>query len=98
MAKVSELCGLEKKWYAVAMTVEKKKLGLKGEGSCEILNVKCDPITIGALLDGREYLPGYHMNKSNWLSVHLDGNLPREEVFNLIDLSYEMSQKNSKKK
>lgn len=86
------------RWYAVAMTVEKKKLGLKGEGSCEILNVKCNPIMIGSLLDGREYLPGYHMNKANWVSVRLDGNLCREEFFNLIDLSYEMSQKNSKKK
>lgn len=86
------------KWYAVVMTVEKKKLGLKGETRCEILDVKCDPIMIGSLLDGCEYLPGYHMNKANWVSVRLDGNLPREEVFNLIDLSYEMSQKNSKKK
>ena len=86
------------KWYAVVMTVEKRKLGLKGEESCEILNVKCDPIMIGSLLDGCEYLPGYHMNKSNWVSLRLDGNLPREEVFDLIDLSYEMTQKNSKKK
>ena len=37
------------------------------------------------------------MNKANWISVCLSENVSREEVFNLIDLSYEMSQKNSKK-
>ncbi len=86
------------KWYAVVMTVEKKKLELEGDEIIDILNVKCDPITIGSLLDGIEYLPGYHMNKSNWVSVCLCENVSQEEVFNLIDLSYEMSQKNSKRK
>lgn len=74
-----------------------KKLGLEGNEIVQILNVKCDPIIIGSLLDGIKYLPGYHMNKANWISVCLSENVSREEVFNLIDLSYEMSQKNSKK-
>lgn len=86
------------KWYAVLMKVEKKKLGLEGDENIEILNIKCDPIMIGSLLDGIKYFPGYHMNKANWVSIRLGGNVSREEVFNLIDLSYEMSQKNSKKK
>lgn len=37
-----------------------------------------------------EIQPGYHMNKDNWNTVHLDGNLEEDFVKELIDISYKL--------
>ena len=34
-----------RKWYGIVMTVQRKTLGLSGEGAVEILNVKADYLT-----------------------------------------------------
>lgn len=81
------------KWYDAIMDVQKQKLGLKGKEYVDILDVKCDPIMIGSLLNSKGYLPAYHMNKSTWITILLDGSISKDEIFNLIDLSYEMTQK-----
>lgn len=81
------------KWYAIIMDIKKQTLGLKGEEFVDILNVKCDPLMIGSLLDTEGYLPAYHMNKNNWVTILLDGSVPEKQIFSLIDLSYEMTQK-----
>lgn len=81
-----------RKWYGLLMKVAKNKLGLKGEGVANILNLKCDMV-MASLLNRPEIMPAYHMNKRHWITVLLDGNLPKEEVYNLIDISYELTQK-----
>ncbi len=35
--------------------------------------------------------PGYHMNKNNWITIILDGNMPTPEILNLLDQSYRIS-------
>ncbi|UCR89888.1 MmcQ/YjbR family DNA-binding protein [Mycetocola spongiae] len=55
------------------------------------LNLKGDPIRNQFLC--RDYpaiTPGYHMNKTHWISVHLDGTVPDELLENLIDESYRL--------
>lgn len=84
------------KWYATVLYVQKRQLGLAGEEYIDILDVKCDPILIGSLLNNNGYLPGYHMNKSNWITLLLDGSVPKDELFNLIDLSYELTANKKK--
>ena len=79
------------------MNVKNKNLGLQGEEYIDILNIKCEPIMIGSLLNNKGYLPAYHMNKSTWITVLLDGSEHKDEIFNLIDLSYEMTQKKKQK-
>lgn len=37
-----------------------------------------------------EIAPGYHMNKDNWNTVYLDGNLSPEIIKGLIDISYDL--------
>lgn len=37
-----------------------------------------------------EIQPGYHMNKDNWNTVYLDGNLHAEFIKDLIDISYKL--------
>ena len=49
-----------KKWFAIMMSVEKSKLGIKEEGQADIINVKCDPIFIGSLVKMEGYYPAYH--------------------------------------
>lgn len=55
------------------------------------LNLKCDPEDAQALR--RQYTaitPGYHMNHEHWNSLILDGSLPAELVWELVDHSYEL--------
>ena len=83
-----------KKWFAIIMYVLKEKLGLKGSGKVEIINLKCDPILIGSLIGRKGFLPAYHMNKEYWISVILnDKNIPNDELLDLINLSYELVNK-----
>lgn len=53
------------------------------------INLKCDPLRAELL---RRYYsairPGYHMNKRHWNTVTLDGSIPREVFFSLIDDSH----------
>ena len=53
------------------------------------INLKCDPIKA---IDLREQFPsvtpGYHMNKTHWNTVMLDGSIERNIIFELIDHSY----------
>lgn len=53
------------KWYAVLMQVKKSKLELEGEGTVDIINVKCEPDMVGVLIETYGFLPGYHMNKEH---------------------------------
>lgn len=84
-----------RKWYAVFMDVPKSKLGRAGEEYIDILDVKCDPALIGSLLKEDGILPGYHMNKGNWITILLDGTVSTEKVLFLLDLSYNLISKKS---
>lgn len=83
-----------RKWYAVIMSVSGKKLGLLEDRVMDILNVKCDPILLGSLLrnNTRGFLPAYHMNKSNWVTILLDGSVSNNEIINLLTMSYRLTK------
>ena len=53
------------------------------------INLKCDPDDALALR--AKYVairPGYHMNKRHWNTLSLDGSLPPDLIYGLIDESY----------
>ncbi len=77
-----------RKWYALFMDVERRKLGLPGEGTVDVLDIRCDPLLAGSLRDSKGFLPAYHMNKDHWLTVLLDGTVSEEEIVSLLDMSY----------
>ena len=82
------------KWYAAILTVQKKKLGLSGEGTIEVLDLRMKPQDIAVLVDGKKYLPGYHMNKKHWVTICLDDlTVPIEELFCRIDESFALATK-----
>jgi len=78
-----------KKWFAIIMDVPSNRLGLPGELPVDVMNVKCGPVMAGSLLSERGFLPAYHMNKDHWISILLDGSVPEEQVFPLLELSYD---------
>ena len=53
------------------------------------MNLKCDPTEAQFLRDMFDaVLPGYHMNKTHWNTVVLDGSIPRGEIERMIERSY----------
>lgn len=87
-----------KKWFALAMCVERDKLGLSGSEYVDVINLKIDDIMFRDMLVQKEgILPGYHMNKQHWITVLLDGTVKEDEVYNLIDVSFLATASKKKK-
>ena len=78
------------KWYAVIMNVERSKLGLDGDGTVEIIDVKCDPEMTGMIIQTYGFLPGYHMNKQHWITILLDGTVGESKILDFLDMSYDL--------
>ena len=73
------------KWYGIVMSVDRKKLGLKGEGKVDILDVKFQPQAGGFLFSQKGVLPAYHLNRRTWIGVLLDGKTDEKLVFGMIE-------------
>lgn len=78
-----------RKWFAIIMDVARKSLDLEGEGTAEVMDVKCGQALVGALLAQEGFRPAYHMSKSSWISILSDETVPDEQIFPLIELSYD---------
>ena len=62
------------------------------------INLKCDPSEAIQLRDVFDaVLPGWHMNKTHWNTVILDGSVPQGELERMIDNSYALVVKSLKK-
>ena len=80
------------KWFALVMDVPVSRLGLPGEGSVDVLDAKCGPLLLGSYLGRPGFSHAYHMNKEHWVSVLLDGSVPREEILALLDISFGLTK------
>jgi len=69
-----------------------KMFAIVAEGSSPLrISLKCDPQLAETLRDKYEsVLPGYHLNKKHWNTVVLSGQLDNQEVFDLINHSYDL--------
>jgi predicted DNA-binding protein (MmcQ/YjbR family) len=55
------------------------------------VSVKCEPELAGQLrLAYPAIRPGYHLNKRHWNTITLDGSLPDETVFEMLEDSYDL--------
>lgn len=86
-----------KKWYGIIMNVPKERLGLSGGGT-DILNLKCGPVLSGSLRLSDGFLPAYHMNRENWITVLLDGTVKTDDIFPLLETSYRLTERRGAKK
>ncbi|ACI59477.1 protein of unknown function DUF419 (plasmid) [Rhizobium leguminosarum bv. trifolii WSM2304] len=82
----------DEKWFGLVMNVPRDKLGLDGEGEVDILDVKCQPAKVDDLKKKTGFRPAYHMNKQHWLTVLLDGTVPKQDILNLLDESYDLTK------
>jgi predicted DNA-binding protein (MmcQ/YjbR family) len=58
------------------------------------INLKCDPERAVQLREQfSAVVPGYHMNKTHWNTVTLDGSIRNSDVQDWIDHSYELVRK-----
>jgi predicted DNA-binding protein (MmcQ/YjbR family) len=61
------------------------------DGTPGFVNLKCDPdLALELRAQHAAVRPGYHANKRHWNSVDLDGSIGRDELVEMIDLSYEL--------
>lgn len=72
--------------------VDDKMFALIQEGSEPLrLSLKCDPQLSTVLREKYEtVMPGYHLNKKHWNTLVLSGQLPWDEVQDLIRHSYQL--------
>jgi predicted DNA-binding protein (MmcQ/YjbR family) len=62
------------------------------------INIKCDPEKAIELRERYSSVtPGYHMNKTHWNTVLLDGSIPNKEILEWIDESYDLVVQGLKK-
>lgn len=78
-----------RKWFAAIMDVARKSLYLDGDGTTDVMDLKCGPVLVGSLLAQDGFLPAYHMSKSSWISVLLNDTVSDEEIYPLLELSYD---------
>ncbi len=86
------------KWFALVMGISKEKLGLPEKETIHVLNVKCDPLMMGSLRSEPGIYPAYHMSKTSWITVALDGSVSDEKIKWLLDMSYDLTSKKKHKK
>lgn len=87
-----------RKWFAVIMNAAAGQLGLPGDESKEILNVRLNDLLFRDVLIRQDgYFPGYHISRGCWISILLDGTVPFGEICALIDQSYEGTASRQKK-
>ena len=85
------------KWFGIIVDLPYNKLNLPNSNepnACiDLLVIKTDPVAIPTLLNNDGYHPAYHMNKTHWISLRLDGTIPEDEIYYLLNESYQLTKK-----
>ncbi len=81
-----------KKWYGAILTTTKDKIGLIGQETIEVLDLRADKDMLPQIVDNEKYFAGYHMNKQHWISIVLDGKLELVEICQRLDDSYKLAK------
>ena len=83
----------------VVIKVLGKMFALWGEGDRPVsVNLKCDPDWSLFLREHYAAIsPGYHMSKKHWNTIVLDGSIPQEEIWEMVDHSYNLVVKKLRK-
>lgn len=62
------------------------------------ISLKCDPTRAVMLRDTYDAVEaGYHLNKKHWNTIKIDGEVPDDEVLDLVEHSYQLVVKSLKK-
>ena len=84
----------DQNWAAIRHNGNKKTFAFVYEYRGQIrINLKAIPPLVTAWINKYPaVIPAYHMNKQNWITVILDGTLPREVIESLIADSYNLTK------
>ena len=83
-----------KKWYLAILTVKKEKLGFTNcQELVEVIDLRANKDKLQNLIKKENIYPGYHMNKKHWISIILDNSIETNEIFKMIDNSYNLANK-----
>ena len=84
------------KWFAIAMNIERRRLGGESSERVDVVNLKCSPEVIESLAGiERGIYRAYHMNKTHWLTLLLAECEP-ETVEWLLGASFELTGRRRK--
>lgn len=84
------------KWFAIIMDIPGNRVGLNEDTFIDVMNVKCEPEMVSLLVSQPGFAPAYHMNKKHWISIILNGTAPDETVYQLLDMSYDLTAGNKR--
>lgn len=55
------------------------------------VSLKCEPLLAEQLREAHPAIrPGYHLNKRHWNTVTIDGSLPDQMIYDLVEDSYDL--------
>ncbi len=79
-------------WQAWRYRVGEKMFCLLGEyQNRPIISLKCEPLKALELREMfPDIFPGYYLNKANWNSIYLDGQVPEALIHQMIEDSYHL--------
>lgn len=81
------------KWYFAILSVKGSKIGLKTDEIVELIDLRANIEDVQNLIKQPNIYPAYHMNKKHWFTIVLDGSVPIEEIYQYIDISYNLAKK-----
>ena len=85
-----------RKWFMAVIDITEDKIGINSGKVIDALLLKNDPLLIGSLRLETGIYAGYHMNKEHWITVQIDSGIEREKVFELIDMSFNLTKRANK--
>ena len=86
-----------RKWFSVVMNIPYRRLGIDRDGHVDVADVKCGPLLMGSYRQQPGVFPGYHMNKSHWVTVLLDGGTEDDLIRELFEISYDLTRSRRKR-
>lgn len=82
---------VNKKWYAIALRVSRRKFGFDSDEVIDVVNLKLPTEMFGSFGAADGVYPAYHMNKLHWISVLLP-DAPDDIIQFLVNVSFEATK------
>lgn len=86
-----------RKWYALAMRVSRRKFGQNSDEIIDVVNLKLPIEMFGTFGVTDGIYPAYHMNKLHWISVLLP-DAPDDIVKFVLNVSFDTTKSKKKKR
>ncbi len=87
-----------RKWFALVMTIQKKRIIAGAEGYVDVVNLKCAPEIMDDLWHEAGIFPAYHMSKKHWLTLALDGSCADDTVRWVTGISFDLTRRKIKQR